>query len=272
MTSDKKMNPAVIAAVIGAGTALAQGIARGGPKRQYKWNKKAAEDANRINRENQQWIMQQERALQEEQRRYDSPEAQMKRYLEAGLNPNMIYGSGSSAGQAFPIHAAGVPGVNINAPQASYPDIGGSFMAGMQQYAQTGLIQAKTDESLFKQALISVQTDIAKSNPMLDPSVAMWVSTSMQESARLKTLESRSWMTYESPDYLKVTARVNAELDAAMQRVGLNTTDLAIKNKILESKEFENVVKELQAKWMKDAEVTPQHFYQALLLILGKMM
>ena len=62
-----------------------------------------------------------------------------------------------------------------------------------------------------------------------------------------------------------------AEVENAVQRLGLNTSDLAIKNQILQSKEFENVVKELNAKFLKDAQVTPEHIRQALMLLLQKM-
>lgn len=248
--------PGFLAAMLPAlASAGVSAIAQGGPRRQYKWNKRAAQDTYEMNRK-----------IQEEQRIYDSPKAAMARFLEAGLNPHLIYGSGSaSSGGAFPFT------YSVQAPSARYPDVAQSYLQAGQTMAQTGLLEARTDESYVNQALKELQTEIARTNPMLNPDVAMWVSTSMQEAARLKALESRAWMSPKSPDYLKVTARVNAELEAAMQRVGLNTTDLAIKNKILESKEFENVVKEVTASWLKDAEVTPEHFRQALMLILGKM-
>lgn len=252
---------------------IVSAVTQGGPRRQYKWNKRMAELQNEMNRKNAAEQFARERQLQQEAREYDSPGAQMKRFIEAGLNPHMIYGGGSgSAGQAFPIHAPQMPGVNVGAVDASFPDVVSPFLAAYQAQASVGLTHARTDESIQRQALLDVQKRIAETNPMLSPSVAMWVSNSMEEAARLKTLESRTWLARDQgTDVLKVTQRVNAELDAAMQRVGLNTTDLAIKNKILESKEFENMIKELQAKWLKDAEVTPEHFRQALMLILGKM-
>lgn len=248
--------PGFLAAMLPAlASAGVSAIAQGGPRRQYKWNKRAAQDTYEMNRK-----------IQEEQRAYDAPKAAMARFLEAGLNPHLIYGSGSaSSGGAFPFS------YSVDAPSARYPDVAQSYLQAGQTMAQTDLLRARTDESYVNQALKELQTEIAKTNPMLSPSVAVWVRNAMEEAARLKTLESRTWMSYESDSYMKVTARINAELDAALQRVGLNTTDLAIKNKILESKEFENVVKEVTASWLKDAEVTPEHFRQALMLILGKM-
>lgn len=251
-----------------------QAVTRGGPRRQYKWNKKAAQDANQMNRENQQWLLEQNKRIQEEQRMYDSAEAQMARYKAAGLNPHLIYGSGGGAGGAFPIDAGSVPGVNVQAPSAAYPDVAGNFLSAGQSIAQRNLAEARADEVAANIALKEIQVDIAKTNPMLNPSVASWVATSMQEGARLKAMESRSWMSNVSGSdaYMKVTAKVNAELEAKIQKLGLNTSDLAIKNKILESKEFENMIKEVQADWLKDGEVTPQHFYQGMMLIMSKML
>lgn len=251
--------PSLVAA---ASQTVAQASA---PARQYKWNKRAAIDAQNMNRENVLWMIQQNKQLQEEQRMYDSPAAQKERYLSAGLNPHLIYGSGTSAGQAFPISAGNISGSQIDAPSAPVPDFAGNFIRASQNLASIENVQAKT-------ALSQIQTDIAKTNPMLNPGVAEWVSSSLQETSRLKAIESRVWLAYDSPGYQKIAAKVNAELETMSQRLGLNTTDLQIKNRILESKEFENAIKEIQVKWLKDSEITPEHIRQGLMLLLTKML
>lgn len=251
-----------------------QAVTRGGPRRQYKWNKKAAEDANRMNRENSQWLLEQNKRLQDEQRAYDSPSAQRARYIAAGVNPNIGFGgSGGNAGGAFPIDAGNVGSVNIQPPSASYPDIAGSFLAAGQMSAQTQLAEQRVQESRTNQALKEVMIDIQKTNPMLQPWVADWVATSMSETARLKTFEARSWMggTHGGTEPMNITKRVNAEIEAMSQRLGLNVLDMGIKNKIFESKEFENAIKQIQVKWLEDAEMTPEHVRQGLMLILSKM-
>lgn len=250
---------------------IANAITTGGPRRQYKWNKRAAQDANVMNRENQQWLLEQNRLLQEEQRKYDNPRSQMDRYLEAGLNPNMIYGNGSSAGQAFPIDAGNMPGVNIQPPSARYPDIAGSFMAAGQMSAQTQLAQARAGEVEMSIAYKSVLLDIAKTNPMLNPEVAGWVATTMQEMARVKAMEARSWLADPADvggEKSNIYRKVQAEVDAMVQRLGLNTADLAVKNRILESKEFANAILEVQKKWMVDNEITPQVGLSAGMMLL----
>lgn len=249
--------------IIAAGSSAASQVL--GTRRQYKWNKRAAEDSNRMNRENQQWILEQNKELQREAREYDSPSSQMSRYLAAGLNPHLIYGSGSNSGGAFPVDFGNIAPSRIDAPAAPFPDFAGSFIRASQAVANVESTQART-------ALSQLQTDIAKTNPMLNPSVASWVSTSLEETARLKAIEARVWLSSESPGYQKIAAKVNAELDALSQKLGLNTADLAIKNRILESKEFENAVKEIQANWLKDGSVTPEHIRQGLMLLLTKML
>lgn len=260
------MIAATLPALVSAATSI------GNTMLQNKYNKEQAERANQMNRENQQWLLEQNKQLQKEQREYDSPAAQMARYIAAGLNPHLIYGNGTSAGSAFPISAGNLPPAQVGQRLAGIPDISRLFLAAQSSIAQTQLANARTSQVEQNTALQSVQTDIAKTNPMLQPWVAEWVSTSMAETARLKSLESRAWMTdVYGTDVMKVSARVNAELEAMTQKLGLNTADLAIKNKILESKEFENAVKEIQAKWLKDSEVTPEHIRQALMLLLSKM-
>lgn len=253
--------------------AAAQAITRGGPRRQYKWNKRAAQDTNEMNRGNAQWALEENRKIQNEQRVYDSPESQMARYKAAGLNPHLIYGSGSSAGSAFPISTAGIAPSRIDAPSGSYPDVAGSFMQAGQSFATTELAQARTVESGYKSEALEIQNAISRANPMLDKSVAEWVRTSMEETARLKSLESRQWMSKGfGKDVMKYQEKINGEIETMFQKMGLNNADQQIRNRILESKDFENALKEIQVNWLKDGNITPQHIYQAMLLFLSKMM
>ncbi|QXP07930.1 MAG: DNA pilot protein [Arizlama microvirus] len=268
-------NPLILPAVVSAATAAGQALAQGGPKRQYKWNKKAAEDANRMNRDNQSWLLQQQKDIQREQREYDSPESQMSRYQAAGLNPHLIYGSGASAGQAFPIDSGQIAPARLDAPDASYPDIAGNFLRAGNNLSSMGLTNQRIGESQARTALTGLQTDIAKTNPMLSPSVANWVASSLEETARQKAMTSRYMLHMNPGDTIADTRMgqlVDAEVQTMVQKLGLNTADLQIKNRILQSKEFENAVKEIQAKWMKDSEITPEHIRQGLMLLLTKML
>lgn len=269
------------------GTALAvqgiasagQAISRGGPRRQYKWNKRAANDANQMNRDNAIWTLEQNKRLQQEQRVYDSPAAQMARYKEAGLNPHLIYGSGSSAGGAFPIDQQSIAPARLDAPSASYPDIAGTFLSAGQTIAQTQLASQKAVESEHKTALIDIQRDIAKSNPMLNEYVYKATIFQLEAAATQKAQEHRYLSDFGEEKLSKAEQKIQLDIDKMMADIGLKgddaqlkTMDKKIKNEILQSKIYENALKELQVKWMKDAEITPQHIFQGLMLLLSKMM
>ena len=80
---------------------------------------------------------------------YNHPVQQMKRLREAGLNPNLVYGSGSVVG-----NTAGMPSVPHH-QVGSVPDLGGKIMDSIMQYqtlkqqdAQTGLINAQKEQAL----------------------------------------------------------------------------------------------------------------------------
>lgn len=249
---------------------------RGGPRRQYKWNKKAAEDANRMNRENQERTLQQNLRIQAEQRVYDSAESQMARYKAAGLNPHLLYGSGGGAGGAFPVDAGNVPGVNVQPPSASYPDVGASFISAGQSLAQTALTKARTDESGMSAAYKSVLIDIAKTNPMLSPGVAERVALSMYKAAELKSSTDthllEGWTKMDGKEMRLSHAKIEADVRSMIQDLGLKTLDLKIKNEIFSSKEFENALKEIQVKWMRDNEITPQLMLQGGMQILKQLL
>lgn len=270
----------VTGSIIVQGIAAAgQAITRGGPRRQYKWNKRAANDANEMNRENALWTLEQNKRLQNEQRVYDSPAAQMERYKAAGLNPHLIYGSGSSsAGAAFPIEQGQIAPSRLDAPSASYPDVTGAFLSAGQTLAQTQLTQQKEVESEQRSALLEIQTDIAKTNPMLNPSVYKSLTESMIAVADAKASEAKTtWMIREKTTehswerYTLGAKKIEAEVEALSQKLGLNTADLKIKNQILESKEYSNAILEIQKRWLEDGTLTSQHVWQGFMLLLTKM-
>lgn len=79
-------NVPVVSAGISAGAGILGGIANIG----------STLLANRANRKLAEYSYEQQRQMIREQNEYNSPKAQMARYMEAGLNPNLIYGDGSS--------------------------------------------------------------------------------------------------------------------------------------------------------------------------------
>lgn len=82
-----------IPAIIGGAAALAGGLVGG------FMNRKSQSSANKVNiqlaREQQQF----EQKMVQMQNEYNSPVAQMKRYADAGLNPNLVYSQGNPGNQ-----------------------------------------------------------------------------------------------------------------------------------------------------------------------------
>jgi len=256
-----------------AAIATAQAITRGGPRRQYKWNKRAAADTNQMNRDNAIWAIEENKKIQNEQRVYDSPEAQMARYKAAGLNPHLIYGSGSSSGSAFPISTQGIAPSRIDAPSASYPDVAGSFLSAGQTIANTGLAQQKQVESEQRTALMEIQTDIAKTNPMLDENVYKSTVYMMEQIALQKAQDARFLASYAKNDdaYTRGEQKIQASVDLMMKQLDITGKDLEIKNKIFESKDYQNALLKIQKAWLEDGDISPEHIRQGLMLILGRM-
>lgn len=272
------MDPFTLSLIYGTGMAGFQAMqSRGNQRAQYHSNKKLMKLQNEMNRENQQWLLQQHKQMSLDQRIYDSPQAQMDRFRAAGLNPNLIYGQGSSGNMGSPVSVPGLPGAQM-APVDMSMNLPGAFNQGFIGAMQAGLADARIEQTLADTQVKTVQAEIARTNPMLKPYVAEQVTMAMMEAARLKRDEIGILQEREiGPDGYAVSEsvmsrKIRAEVEALEQRLNLNTSDLEIKNKILESKEFENAIKELQTKWLKDAEVTPEHIRQGLMLILGKMM
>lgn len=105
-------------------------------------NAVSAAKTNRAQRKWTEWMYGQQRtdALADWNREnaYNTPAAQMDRYKAAGLNPLLIYGSGSSAAAAAPIRSSSPGSYNPKAPQV---DVGSGIMA----YIDTKMKDAQID-------------------------------------------------------------------------------------------------------------------------------
>lgn len=149
-----------------AATAFAQGRAN---KSTRKWNEKMYE-------------RQRADALADWQRQteYNSPRAQMQRFQEAGLNPNLIYGQ---TNEAAPVRSTDVKTWSPQAPQFNGGSILGSYYDVQQRKAQVDLLEkqntiaiqtaalqaAKTGETLAKTA--KSQFDLQMANSLKNTSL-----------------------------------------------------------------------------------------------------
>lgn len=106
------MDPVTAAALIGAGSEVSSGLfGYIGQKRQNKHNIKLAKDARE--HDVNMWNM---------QNQYNTPQMQMQRLTEAGLNPHLMYGQGNTG--------------NATAPQkAPVPEVGNELSSLSQMSA-----------------------------------------------------------------------------------------------------------------------------------------
>lgn len=283
------MDPVLIASLTQAGIAAGQAITRGGPRRQYKWNKKAMKDAQKINRANAEWALKQNERLSQEQRMYDSPASQMARYKQAGLNPHLIYGQGSSGNMGSPISVGSLPPASLQPPDASYPDIFGDYLQAGQTMAQTGLTVEKREESQVKQSLMQAQETLVRANPHLDPVRVNALRVQFQALADIKAQE-RDYLLQTPEERAKNKSQGYAKMDADIQAIwdksaldsarrseitkGLDVkdADLAIKAEILKSEQFKNAILEKSKEWLVDGNIGPAQIMSALMMLFGKMM
>lgn len=102
-----------------------------------QWNRENAEYQRRWQQENERadelWRRQNEynEAMWNKQNEYDSPAAQMQRFREAGLSPNLIYGQSNTAAQPQIEGSPSVSDVGVaQSPNLNYSDSAGYAMSG----------------------------------------------------------------------------------------------------------------------------------------------
>lgn len=218
-----------------------------------------------------------------QQLQYNDPASQMNRFREAGLNPNLVYGQGTPGNQSAPLTYPDVQPANM--------DIG--FGQAVQAYnqsamtqSQTSAIDAKTRQTYVMTAINKLQQRVLERNPLLDAGAYNAIIDSLKSSAEIKAAdaavkgETAQWFTGEKRMEIGGQAmhgpagvlKMETELKLLEQRFQLGGMDQKIKSEVLQSKEFQNALLEIQTKWMKDAEITPQHILQFIQLLLLKLL
>jgi len=267
--------------VISAGITGLNAITKGGPRRQYKWAKKYANYANEMNRKNAEWQLEQNKAILADQRAYDSPAQKMQRLKEAGLNPHLAYENVGGMNSPM-INMSSLPAANYGHVDTSYSEIGSDFMNAQMAQTQMGLTNQKISESETKQQVMEAQEQLLKANPQMRPAYVDALVKQLEATAAIKAKESawfteQTWRSTGEGLDKQLTRQSNGwtkmdkELEILFQKYKLNEADQQVKARTIESKDWENDVKEIQSKWLKDGEITPQHIYQAIMMMLMKL-
>lgn len=259
----------VLPAAIAAGTLAVNYLSA---RKQAKENRKFAEYQNLVNSQ-----------MLDKANEYNTPQSQMARYQTAGLNPNLIYGQGtpgnqSSAQTSADFKPAEWQGIANNVA----PILNQSLMT----QSQTAAIDAGTRQKYVLTRLNELQAQVLARNPLLQDSGFTAIMESLKSSAEIKASESgikktqADWFTGEKT--MKINGidmhgpagvlKMETELNSLIERFHLQQADQKIKSQILQSKEFQNTLLEIQTKWMKDAEITPQHILQFIQMFLLKLL
>lgn len=212
-----------------------------------------------------------------QQNRYNEPKSQMARFQSAGLNPNLVYTQGTPGQQSAP----------VSAPESG--DIGSkavaSYNASSVSQSQVVARTAQTERTKVLTQIDRVKKAVLERNPLLNDAALNSIISALESTAKEKAAQAgiaqtqsqwfqgeekwdRNGNLVEGPAGAR---KMDAELKLLEQKFALGSADQSIKAQVLDSKEFQNSILEIQAKFMKDGEITPQHIYQFIMLLLGKL-
>jgi len=213
-----------------------------------------------------------------QQNEYNSPKSQMARFQAAGLNPNLVYSQGNPGNQS----------TTLSQPE-SLQNAGTVFS---DSYNRSSLAQSQVATQAVQRdrarAMIEVnklQAQVLAQNPYLDSTYLSAVVQSMIATATEKTANARvagvkaDWFTGDEAmmvDGVRMhgpagVLKMETELKTLIQNFDLGTADQKIKAEVLQSKEFQNALSEIQLKWLRDGDITPQHIFQGIMLLLSKL-
>lgn len=208
---------------------------------------------------------------------YNTPQMQMLRFQEAGLNPNLVYGQGNPGNQSQPLS---YPEIKPTDMQSVFSNLGPLLNQSALMQSQTAAIDAKTNKTYVETQLTQLQKRVMEKNPLLNDAGFKAIIDGLVSTARIK--ESDASMKGQLADIMQMRdvntglstmhEKLLKELDLLDQRFRLGELDGALKAQVLKSKEFQNVLQEIQVNWMKNADITPQHVYQFIQLLLLKLL
>lgn len=172
---------------------------------------------------------------------YNSPKAQMARLKEAGLNPNLIYGNGTTAtGQSSPVRSQDVKQFSPQAPQMDLGAVASTYYNTQTQQLQMDLLQKQAvlldQESDAKRANIAKtyadillkgsQRDLTDSNVQLKGVDLQYASRT--KAWALAALEAQVKKTLQDTELSKAntTYRI-AENERAQLRNGMTLREAA---------------------------------------------
>jgi len=213
-----------------------------------------------------------------QQNAYNSPSAQMARFKSAGLNPNLVYSQGNPGNQS----------TTLSQPEGLQNSGSGAVAAYNQSslaQSQVSANQQRIQQSKAVTEVNRLQAEVLRKNPLLNDAgfeavIDALVATAIEKEANATTAKQRAeWATGEkafSIDGVELhgpagAVKLETELKLLQQRFNLGQADQEIKAEVLNSKEFQNAILNVQKKFLEDAEISPQHILDFVKILLMKI-
>lgn len=206
---------AIITAILGAGATAYQA------HRAAKTARQNTDKTNLANRQMAEYQYSRDQDMWNRQNEYNSPEKQQLRLAAGNLNPNLVYGSGSVAGNT----AGSMP--QYNAPRQDYaykpttdlPGMIAQFQDVQMKSAQTDNIKSQTRLTDQNATNAGVQNSLLKLEEYIKPTRNAKETYEMQDQ-RIKTLLSGSMVDYQ------LTAAEQQNRQREIQMAGQQTENL----------------------------------------------
>lgn len=152
------------------------------------------------------------------QNEYNSPQQQMQRLRDAGLNPNLVYGKGAD-NIAAPVHAPSAPAWN---PKPAQLDLGGAARDSLMSYYDVQMRDAQLDNLRVQNTVLLQEAKLKEANTL-----AALSSTARRDF----DLEFESELRGTSADMRRETLRkvqsdVSYQLDENERRAALSSQSL----------------------------------------------
>lgn len=225
-----------------------------------------------------QWQYDAQQKLIRDQNAYNTPVEQIKRFQEAGLNPNLIYGQGNPGNQST---SGTAPSMipkdfgSINQALQKAGGLGGDILQNELTRSQINAVNASTRQRNAQVQVNELQARVLAANPLLDEEGFKATIQSLKAAAELKGEDTKLRRTQaDVADKASghVVAKIFAEVQNLEQKFRLAQLDEKLKAEVLKSKEFQNAILEVQKKFMADGEVGANQIYQFITLLLTKIL
>lgn len=214
-----------------------------------------------------------------QQNAYNTPQAQMARWRDAGLNPNLIYGQGTPGNQSSSLT---YPDIKPTDYSNMYSNIVPAFSQALMTQTQVSAINAKTRQTYALTALNKLQAEVLAKNPLLDDEGFKATLEGLKSAAELKALDvgvrsedyklRRSQREVQEATSGHQINKIFKEVELLEARFKLANADSGIRAQVLKSKEFQNELLQIQKRFMADGDITPGMILQFIQLILLKAM